>query len=89
MECTSLLPLPAETFEYAEWKCCRAGLDYHVEVAQSLVIGVLPHDPRSGGVAPPTAQWRFSTTKFASPYMSSAQVAARFVGCARLTPQVV
>ncbi len=28
----ALLPLPAEPFEYAEWRRCRAGLDYHVEV---------------------------------------------------------
>src|SRR5690242_9845622 len=25
-------PLPSEPFEYAEWKRCRAGLDYHIEV---------------------------------------------------------
>jgi transposase len=27
-----LKPLPAEPFVYAEWKQCRVGLDYHVEV---------------------------------------------------------
>ena len=27
----ALLPLPAEPYAYAEWKRCRAGLDYHVE----------------------------------------------------------
>ena len=28
----ALLPLPAAPFEYAEWRRCRVGLDYHVEV---------------------------------------------------------
>jgi transposase len=28
----ALKPLPAETYTYAEWKQCKAGLDYHVEV---------------------------------------------------------
>jgi transposase len=32
IERPALQPLPAEPFEYAEWKRCRAGLDYHVEV---------------------------------------------------------
>jgi transposase len=32
IERPALLPLPAEPFEYAEWKRCRAGLDYHIEV---------------------------------------------------------
>lgn len=32
IERPALLPLPSEPFEYAEWKRCRAGLDYHVEV---------------------------------------------------------
>jgi transposase len=27
-----LLPLPAEPYVYAEWRRCRAGLDYHVEL---------------------------------------------------------
>jgi transposase len=30
----ALKRLPAETFQYAEWKQRRAGLDYHVEVAK-------------------------------------------------------
>jgi transposase len=30
----ALKTLPAEAFEYAEWKQRRAGLDYHVEVAK-------------------------------------------------------
>jgi transposase len=28
----ALKPLPAEPYVYAEWKQCKAGLDYHVEV---------------------------------------------------------
>ena len=32
IECSALRPLPAEPFVFAEWKECRAGLDYHVEV---------------------------------------------------------
>jgi transposase len=32
VERPALKPLPAEPFEYAEWKQCRAGLDYHVEI---------------------------------------------------------
>jgi transposase len=32
IERTTLLSLPSEPFEYAEWKRCRPGLDYHVEV---------------------------------------------------------
>ena len=30
VERTTLKPLPAEPYVYAEWKQCRAGLDYHV-----------------------------------------------------------
>jgi transposase len=32
LERPALKPLPAEPYAYAEWKQCRAGLDYHVEV---------------------------------------------------------
>jgi transposase len=32
VERTTLKPLPAEPYVYAEWKQCRVGLDYHVEV---------------------------------------------------------
>jgi transposase len=30
----ALKPLPAEPYAYAEWKRCRLGLDYHVEIDQ-------------------------------------------------------
>ncbi|HEV7267342.1 MAG TPA: IS21 family transposase, partial [Falsiroseomonas sp.] len=32
LEASTLLDLPPEPFEYAEWRRCRVGLDYHVEV---------------------------------------------------------
>jgi len=32
IEQPALLELPSEPFEYAEWKRCRPGLDYHIEV---------------------------------------------------------
>jgi len=32
LERPALLPLPAEPYAYADWRRCRAGLDYHVEV---------------------------------------------------------
>jgi len=30
----ALQPLPAEPYEYAEWKRCRVNLDYHVEIGK-------------------------------------------------------
>jgi transposase len=30
----ALIALPATDYEYAEWKRCRVGLDYHVEIAK-------------------------------------------------------
>ena len=30
----ALLPLPPVAYEYADWKRCRVGLDYHVEIAR-------------------------------------------------------
>jgi len=32
VERAALKPLPAEPFEFAEWKECKAGFDYHVEI---------------------------------------------------------
>jgi transposase len=32
LERPALLSLPTESYAYAEWRRCRAGLDYHVEV---------------------------------------------------------
>lgn len=29
----ALKPLPAEPYEFCEWRACRVGIDYHVEVA--------------------------------------------------------
>ena len=34
LDCPALKALPAEPFEFAEWKECRVGLDYHVEIAK-------------------------------------------------------
>jgi transposase len=38
----ALLPLPAEPYEYAEWKRCRVGLDYHIEIAKHYYS--VPHN---------------------------------------------
>ena len=32
VERDTLLDMPAEPYAYAEWRRCRAGLDYHFEV---------------------------------------------------------
>jgi len=32
----ALTPLPDEPYAYAEWKRCRVGLDYHVEIAKNF-----------------------------------------------------
>jgi transposase len=37
----ALLPLPASPYEYAEWRRCRVGLDYHVEVERHFYS--VPH----------------------------------------------
>ena len=37
----ALEPLPQEPYEYAEWKNCKAGIDYHVEVEQHFYS--VPH----------------------------------------------
>lgn len=37
----ALKPLPADPFEYAEWKQRRAGIDYHVEIAKHFYS--VPH----------------------------------------------
>ena len=34
LEQSALKPLPAEPYVFAEWKECRIGLDYHVEIAK-------------------------------------------------------
>ena len=34
LERPALVPLPDEPFAYAEWKRCRVGLDYHVEIGR-------------------------------------------------------
>ena len=37
----ALEPLPQEPYEYAEWKKCKAGIDYHVEVERHFYS--VPH----------------------------------------------
>ncbi len=32
LDCPALLPLPETAYEYAEWRRCRVGLDYHVAI---------------------------------------------------------
>jgi hypothetical protein len=32
LERSALKPLPVEPYTFAEWKECRVGLDYHVEI---------------------------------------------------------
>jgi transposase len=41
VERTTLKPLPSEPYVYAEWKQCRVGLDYHVEVEKHFYS--VPH----------------------------------------------
>jgi transposase len=36
VEHPALLPLPATAYEYADWRRCRVGLDYHIEVERSF-----------------------------------------------------
>ena len=41
----ALMPLPAEPYQYAEWRRARVAPDYHVEVAGPLLLRAVPHDP--------------------------------------------
>jgi transposase len=59
IERPALQPLPAELFEYAEWKRCRTGLDYHVEVHGHWYS---VQSARWWRPASPTVRWRSSTT---------------------------
>ena len=46
----ALKPLPAEPYEFSEWKKCRVGIDYHVEVDRPLLqraLSLRPHRGRS------------------------------------------
>jgi len=38
----ALLPLPPAAYEYAEWRRCRVGLDYHVQIDKHFYS--VPHD---------------------------------------------
>ena len=48
IERAALLPLPAEPYEYAEWRRCRAGPRLPRRGAWALVFRALPADPRGG-----------------------------------------
>ena len=48
IERPALKPLPAEPYLYAEWKECRVGLDYHVEVEQALLLRAAHAAAREG-----------------------------------------
>jgi transposase len=72
IERSALLALPSEPFEYAEWKRCRPGLDYHIEVhghwysvPYRLIRELVEH-------ASPIAQWRYSITVSGSRCMFAA-----------------
>jgi len=38
----ALLPLPTVAYEYAEWRRCRVGLDYHVAIEKHFYS--VPHE---------------------------------------------
>ena len=41
-DCPALLPLPPVAYEYAEWRRCRVGLDYHVQIDKRFYS--VPHE---------------------------------------------
>jgi hypothetical protein len=69
IERPALRPLPAQDYEYAEWRLVRVGLDYHVEAAGYLYS--VPHTfiraevdvrvPKEAGHGAPT-EWLVSGT---------------------------
>ena len=46
LERPELKPLPAEPYTFAEWKECKLGLDYHVEVEEALLLRAAHPDAR-------------------------------------------
>lgn len=38
----ALKPLPINTYAYTEWKQCRAGLDYHIDIGRHYYSAPLP-----------------------------------------------
>ena len=61
LERAALKPLPAEPYVFAEWKECRVGLDYHVEIEKHYYSA--PHSccARKSGHASPRAPSKCST----------------------------
>ncbi len=64
----ALKPLPTTPYEFAEWKHCRVGIDYHVEVAAPLLQRALSLPARrSRGAADGAHASRFSSKASGSP----------------------
>jgi transposase len=78
LERAALLPVPPEPYAYADWRRCRVGLDYHVEVTTtSRCWGTGTASPTAlpepwWRPASPSAGSSCSTTAAASPRMSAA-----------------
>src|SRR5262249_11830042 len=54
----ALKELPAEPYEYAEWRVRRGGLDYHVDIDGHFYSGPHPLNPEqlAARITPPTNQ---------------------------------
>jgi transposase len=68
LERLALMPLPAEPYVYAEWKQCRVGLDYHVEVGKHYYS--VPHTLLR------ETQWARITARTIELFHNGARVAA-------------
>jgi transposase len=66
VERPALLPLPPEPYEYAEWRRCRAGLDYHVEIDRHFHSVPTSHSKAARGPFTATTVEIFTSTKVAS-----------------------
>jgi hypothetical protein len=66
---SALKPLPTAPYVYAEWKQCKAGLDYHVEVEKHYYS--VPHAllRETLGRGSPRGPSSFSIKAIASPSM--------------------
>ena len=82
LERPALKPLPAEPYVYAEWKECRVGLDYHVEVEQHYYS--VPHRccARRCGRGSRRARSRSSIAASASPRICARRRTAGTRRCA-------
>ena len=83
LECPALKSLPAEPYTYAQWKECKLGLDYHVEVEKHYYS--VPHTSccaRRCGCASRRARWRSSIAASALPRMCAPHRTASTRRCA-------